>query len=167
MTTDFIDILEQNRLKYINQIENYFKKYRGHDIFTIIPALDSNDVNAQSYYSVNLISDEKTRVSPVFLLINPEFDTSTFDEMEGILLFDNERPYVYETNIYGTVRKHKSTDFQKIVQYLSEHPVMLIFKGCDDVDIAKRFKTKEEAIEFLSLLDKFEDIFEFDISYLN
>lgn len=167
MRQDFLNALEQNKLKYIDQIEDYFKKYRGKEIFTILPALESIDSDAQPYYSVGIISDDNIRVSPVFLLVNPDFNISNFEERQDILLFDNENPYIYDTNIYGTTRKQKSKNFEEILNHVAQNPVMLIFKGCDDVDTAKRFKTKDEAIEFLSLLEKFEDIFEFDLGYLN
>lgn len=167
MNQKILDILENNKLKYIDKIEDYFKKYREKELFTILPALESIDSEAQPYYSVGLFSDDNIRVSPVFLLINPDFDVSNFEEREDILFFDSESPYVYETNIYGITRRKKAKNFEEIVNYVAQHPVMLIFKGCDDGDIAKRFKTKEEAIEFLSLLEKFEDVFEFDITYLN
>jgi len=167
MNKDIFNILENNKLKYINHIDDYFKKYRGNDIFTIIPALSAGHKNAHSYYSVSLNSDENIRVSPVFLLVNPDFNVSNFETTKNIFLFNNEDPYIYQRNPYGTIRKKKAKNFDEIVNHIAQHPVMLIFKGCDDGHIAKRFKTKEEAIEFLSLLEKFEDIFEFDISYLN
>lgn len=167
MNKDILNILENNKLKYINQIEDYFKKYREKEPFTILPALEYHDRDAQPYYSVGIISDDNIRVSPVFLLVNPDFNISNFETTKNIFIFDNENPYVYETNIYGTTRKQKAKNFDEIVNHIAQHPVMLIFKGCDDGDIAKRFKTKEDAIEFLALLEKFEDIFQFDISYLN
>lgn len=159
--------LKNNLDKFISLIPDYYKKFSSNSkLITILPALQKDDNNAQPYYSVGLSDDDNKRVSPVFLIINPSFDIDNFSE-DDLFIFDNEILYSYDRNKYGKLKKTKSADFDKIIQNIYQNPVVLVFQGCDDGHVAKRFKNQDEAFEFLNLLDVFEDVFQFNTGFIN
>ena len=83
-------------------------------------------------------------------------------DFESLKLCFNERAYKSQFQKKHSKEFHfvKREGFDTLKQYIVDHPVVLFFKGCDDGHVGKRFKTKEEAFEYLQLIDVFEDVFE-------
>ena len=48
--------------------------------------------------------------------------------------------------------------------YLESHPVVVFFRGGDDGHVGMRFATEPDARNFLSMLESFDDVFDFDKS---
>ncbi len=88
------------------------------------------------------------------------------DDGHVFFLFESEnsRLFNYETSKYNPNRTHcvKASTYDAYKAYLKAHPVAVIFKGCDDGSVGLRFKTKDDAMEFLSCLTVFEDVFDYD-----
>lgn len=169
MSIELLKTFESNKLKFINEISIFFKQWRyGSELLTIIPALNEKDEKSRSYYSVETLSCDK-RVSPVFFYVNPEFSIdSELSDRYDIVIFDKEysKLFTYQPSEYLKMKKIKLPTYEEQLSYIINHPFILLFKGCDDGHIVKRFKTKEEAYKFLSLLEVFEDVFDFEYDIL-
>ncbi len=167
------DLQSNKMLERHVEIPDYFKDWiDGGRLVAVIPALDLDDEKCQSYYSVGSLKNpegaaQNIRVSPVYMYVNTGFtDYSLPQEANsGVrnFTFDTEdgKLYSYEkmkhTQEYHYVKK---PTFEEMKAHLEAHPVVLFFYGCDDGHVGKRFKTKEDAFEYLECMNVFEDIFE-------
>lgn len=170
------DSLTNPLLERAGEIPGYYKTWiDGSKLIAVLPALSLDDERAQSYYSVGSIKNEgaeNIRISPVFIYLNEEFKELNDNKFEGskFFLFDTEfdKLYSYEkkkhTQEYHFVKKDS---FEVMKNHIVENPVVLFFKGCDDGHVGKRFKTQEEAFEYLQMIDVFEDIFDEDLQCHN
>jgi hypothetical protein len=165
-------------LKRYEELPDYFRTWRREaELVAVIPALNPDDERARSYYSVGTIQngeeDKRIRVSPVFMYINEEYFDSTTNNYHPHIkcfTFDSEESklYSYEKTKHSQDYHYvKKDNYEEIKAYIISHPVVLYFQGCDDGHVGKRFKTKEEAFEYIQLLDVFEDVFDEDLEYHN
>lgn len=178
------DSLTNSLLDNAKLLPDYFKYWiDGSKLVAVLPALDSDNPKAQSYYSIDAIEKEEKskqkRLSPVFMYINDEKNfkdlsqKSTVSPAIRFFTFDSEdsKLYSYEKEKYSPNYHNyhfvKKDGFDKVKNHIINHPVVLFFQGCDDGHVGKRFKTELEAMEYLQLLDTFEDIFEEDLEYHN
>lgn len=84
-----------------------------------------------------------------------------------LVIVDTQRDDGTTFDLFMKSLEAKKPDFEKIKQHMVDNPVVLFFKGCDDGHVGKRFKTKEDAMEYLQLIDVFEDVFDEDLQYHN
>lgn len=172
------DSLTNPLLERAGEVPDYYKTWiDGSKLVAVLPALNKDHPDSRSYYSVGVIKDsiedDNIRVSPVHMLINEKFYDvveDQYDPLNKFFLFDTEssKLYAYEKMPHSQ-KNHlvKKADFAKNMQYIIDHPVVLFFKGCDDGHVGKRFKTQEEAFEYLQMIEVFEDIFDEELQYHN
>jgi hypothetical protein len=176
------DLLTNPLLEKAQEIDNYYKDWiKDSRLVAVLPALDSDNPNAQSYYSVSSLSkdniEKNKRLSPVFLYINdPGFEDLSLTAFshnvnaKRFFTFDSECD-----NLYSYQKKPNSQDchfvkkdgFEELKQHIIDNPVILYFQGCDDGHVGRRFKTQVEAMEYLQMIEVFEDIFSDKLEYHN
>ena len=172
------DSLTNPLLKRAREVPDYYKYWiNDSKLVAVIPALDLEDPRSQSYYSVGSLENgdeaQKIRISPVHMYINDSFidiSEGQNNNLNRTFLFDTEssKLYSYEKKKHSKEYHYvKREGFDTLKQYIVDHPVVLFFKGCDDGHVGKRFKTKEEAFEYLQLIDVFEDVFDEELQYHN
>ena len=100
----------------------------------------------------------------------PYTDNAQNNIQKRFFLFDSEysKLFSYEkkphSQEYHTVKK---PGFDEKIKEFEAKPVVLFFLGCDDGQVGKRFNTQQDAMEYLQLLDVFEDIFEDELEHHN
>ena len=153
--------LTEPLLKLYDQLEDYYKQWIvDSELVAVIPALPDDDPRRQTYYSSGA-------VSAVYLYENPQTD-DPYNSPKRVFLFQGEEGKLYDfKKIHGKYCCVNRPGFEDEVKRLNEYPIVLYFKGCDDGSVGKRFKTRDEALNFLTCLDVFEDIFLFDPEYSN
>lgn len=154
------------------EVPDYFKYWiNDAKLVAVIPALDLNDENCQSYYSVGSLKNngeaENIRISPVYMYENDGFvdDTMPNSGLRRSFIFDTEHSklYSYEKKQHSQEYHFvKKPTFDEMKAHIESHPIVLFFYGCDDGHVGKRFKTKEDAFEYLQCMNVFEDIFDDD-----
>ncbi len=167
------DLRTNKMLERHIELADYFKYWiDGARLVAVIPALDLDDEKCQSYYSVGSLKNpegtpENIRISPVYMYVNDCFtDYSEPQEAKAgrrNFVFDTEdsKLYSYE-KVKHSQEYHfvKKPTFEAMKAHIEAHPVVLFFYGCDDGHVGKRFKTQEDAFEYLECMNVFEDIFE-------
>lgn len=155
-------------LKNYPLLTDYFKQWiDGSELIAVIPTLDDTDPKRRSYYS------SINQLSAVFLYKNNPYHLS--DEnlygKERFFLFDSEYENLFtlQKNPYSKNFESVPKDnFEKKMNIINQKPFILFFKGCDDGHVGKRFATEKDAIEYLQLINSFEEIFEDkDLQYHN
>ena len=162
-------------LELIEKLPEYYRTFISDSkLVTVLKALTLGDEHAMSYYSVGSTACNDERYSPVFMFTNPALAAEDLmDTKQRIFLFDTEwsKLYSYVRSKYDQkkLKRVKSENYDAVRAHIDAHPVALFFKGCDDGHVGMRFKTEQEAMEFLSLLDVFEDVFLFkgELQYHN
>lgn len=165
-------------LKRYEEVPEYYRTWiREAELVAIIPALEKDNPKSRGYFSVgSLVNGEKNdqiRVSPVFMYVNDGFFDSTTEEYNPEIkcfIFDSEvsKLYIHQKKLHSQQYEYiKKDTFEEVKAHIIANPVVLYFKGCDDGHVGKRFKNKEEALEYLQLIDVFEDIFDEDLQYHN
>lgn len=138
-------------LKLYPELKEYYRTAGNlFKLVAVIPALPENDPKSQSYYASG-------HLSAVFIYTNPPSDQWT---PHNHILSNSEWSKLYKRNPKTKNYSNQDT-YEQTIQYLNSHPTCLFFKGCDDGHILMRFPSEEKAMEFLSMLEVFEDIFEF------
>jgi len=170
--------LTNSLLKRYEELPEYFRTWRKDaELVAVIPALDHNDDKSRSYFSVGTIKDgeenNNIRISPVFMYVNEDyFDslTNNYHPDMKCFIFDSEDSKLYKHEKKPHSQQYhyvKNSNYEEMREYIISHPIVLYFKGCDDGHVGKRFKTKDEAFEYLQLIEVFEDIFDEDLHYHN
>lgn len=165
-------------LKRYKELPEYFRTWRKEaELVAVIPALNHEDTNSRSYFSVGTIDNGEEnnhiRVSPVFMYINDGFNdpvNEPYNPDIKFFIFDTEdsKLYLHEKKPHSQQYHYVQKDtYEEMKAHIVSHPVVLYFKGCDDGHVGKRFKTKEDAMEYIQLIDVFEDIFDEDLQYHN
>lgn len=135
---------------YINP---YFRNFvRGAVCIGFLPGLDKSP-QAMTYYTVRTTHPDFPQVSPVWIIEGVLGDYKTY------FLSDHEESFIVKhEKVHG---KYVVTDMpdSNRKQYIMERPVALYFCGCDDGSSGLRFKTKEEAMSYLSKIFVYEEIF--------
>jgi len=148
-------------------LPDYFRTHGSGELVAVIPALDSDNPRAQTYYSVPHISDACTRLAPAFL-----FDNST--TIASPQLFDldeSKKPHYFKENLFlfhseaSCLYNYQkgyfaNTLFSDMKQHIIDNPYAVLFKGCDDGHVGKRFGSREKAEDFLLNLQFFDAIFD-------
>lgn len=174
------DALTNPLLENAQKLPDEYKTWiDGSKLVAVLPALNDDSPNAQGYYSVKALSKDNItmseRISPVFLYINsPGFEDLSLNPSQTnqrrFFTFDSEdnKLYTYEKKPHSqTYHFVKRSNFETLKQYIIDNPVVLYFHGCDDGHVGKRFKTEIEAMEYLQMIDVFEDIFSDNLEHHN
>lgn len=173
------DSLTNPLLKRIGELPDYFKDWiNGSKLVAVIPALEKEHVDSNSYYSVGAIingnKQNNIRISPVHMYINDNLNDLTeikaMNEGRRFFMFDSEESKLYSREKILHSKKYqyvKKENFDDIQRHIIENPVVLFFQGCDDGHVGKRFKNELEAITYLQIIDAFEDIFDNELEYHN
>lgn len=135
-------------LPVVNDSNNYYcMKYDSILKKDIIQELINNGVSFPYYdYSIKA-------VSPVF---GGHIEYTTEEEFYAL-----EEQRLHKEKVHLSKGKKFSLSLEKIekiIKYKEENPYILFFHGCDDGHHLKRFKDHESAMEFLELVETFEDV---------
>jgi hypothetical protein len=173
------DSLTNPLLKRVGEVPDYFKRFiEGSRLVAVLPALEKDNPNSQSYYSVGSIQNgseqDQIRISPVHMYINENFEDLTKQKTDyninRCFTFESENSKLYSyEKMPHSQKSHfvKRQTFEEMKEHIIANPVVLFFMGCDDGHVGKRFKNKEEAFEYLNLIDVFEDIFDKELQHHN
>lgn len=130
------------------EIPDYFRTRTKDDEFLgFLPVLDE----ALNYYSVENIGEctEYNRVTPIF---------GKFSD----IMTDLE--YWYEKDIHPKAREEDKLQHEyyrdEALERVRTHKYCVWFVGCDDGDIFMRFIDKEDALNFISTVEFFDEIYE-------
>ncbi len=156
-----IDVDHNPLLKLYDKLDDYYKEWiLDSKLVATIPALPIDDKRSQSYFASG-------EVSAVFMYENNPYDEN---DKKRFFLFDSEDSKLFSYEKKPHSQEHhivKKPNFDEKIKYYNDNPIVLFFLGCDDGHVGKRFKTKNDAMEFLQLLDVFEDVFEFPLEHHN
>lgn len=156
-------------------LNDYFLFFKeGFKLVALVPTIPTQE----SIYSYIATTTKQTneQVIPAHLYINPHKDEidvallSSSQEKPHFFLFTSEigKLFSYEkTPHFPTYHYVKKVEVEIIEKYILDHPVIVLFMGNDDTHYGIRFKTEQQAMEFLSLLNDFEDIQGFQVEYHN
>ncbi len=153
---------DNKRLAQWTDLDDYYIEWiDGSTLVAVLGTNPSDDTH--SYYSVASKTHENIRLSPVFMYVNQEFTEDELlhgNQKKRVFVFDTEfdKLYTYVTN-KNENKFEKRVSFETHKNYIAEHPVVLIFKGCDDGHVGLRFKNEADAMKYLDALVVFEDIF--------
>ena len=165
-------------LKKYEELPEYFRTWRREaELVAVLPALKYDDPKSQPYFSVpsikNLDDYKQIRLSAVFMYVNDGFNDGVSEPYNHDIKFfafntEESKLYSYEKKPHSQQYHYVKKDtYEEMKAHIVSHPVVLYFQGCDDGHVGKRFKTKEEAMEYIQLIDVFEDIFDEDLQYHN
>lgn len=104
------------------------------------------------YYTVENIGSDKSieRVTPVF----GEYNDSVMTDQE----------HWYSTNVSKSTREEKRLQHEyyrdEFLQRFETCKYCVWFIGCDDADYFMRFESKESALEYLSTVSSFDEVYE-------
>jgi hypothetical protein len=139
------EALTNPRLAAFKDVDPYFWSFgSGSRLVALVPVADKNHpLHGQHDYYSTARSSGEGRLAPAFLIEPHETDPEVF-------IFDSERRC-------GQTAEH-----------LKDNPVVLIFKGCDDGHVGRRFQSVQDAMDYLDCMLCFEDIFQdSEIAYHN
>lgn len=130
------------------ETQSYFHSRRDCEFLGFLPICD----DALTYYSVQNIgtNTEYERVTPVFGEYNNEIQT----EIES--WFQN--PFKGKGREEDRLRHEYYRD--EFLKRFEECKYCVWFLGCDDADYFMRFKTKEDALQYLTSVDFFDEVYE-------
>lgn len=140
-----ITITENNLLQLAHKITNpYYLTFLGAPLVAVLEGLPKEHPDCQKYYQ------SCDGVTAVFFLKNPPIFNDKPNLRSEYFMFDDE---------YHACQ-HPDQDERAFAQaYVQENPVILYFKGCDDGSVGLRFPTEKDAMDYLSGLTYFEDVF--------
>jgi hypothetical protein len=155
-------------LKNYDQLTTYFKKWMdGSELVAVIPTLAPQDPKSRSYYA------SCNQLSAVFLYQNQPYhlgDENLYGKAR-FFLFDSECEHLFSFQKKQNSQSFEAIpkeNFEKQMNIINQNPFVLFFKGCDDGHVGKRFPTEKDAMEYLQIMDYFEEIFEDkDLQYHN
>lgn len=139
-------------------LEDYYKRgwIKGSELVAVLPALPPDHPKSQPYYASG-------RFSAVYMYINDDDYAGAEKSSSGRRFYLSDQEHF---NMYMYVQKEKNhigyqaPNFYQTLQNVLSRPVVLFFHGCDDGHVVLRFESREKAMDYLSNLTVFEDVFE-------
>jgi hypothetical protein len=133
-------------LKNFEKLNPYFLSFGAPGRASLVAVLPVAEIGHPRFEQHDYFScpskDGGPRLSPVFLI-----DHSWITHHNPPFQFDSEKLSMSE---------------------IEQNPVCLLFHGCDDGHVGKRFKTHQDAMDYLNCMLVFEDIFDDEaIAYHN
>ena len=132
------EALNNPRIAAFKELPPYYLSFGSRaKLVAILPVADASHPAFEKfhYYASRKTNDEKVAAAFVW-------DDSHLKEHESRFMFCSEGASL------------------EAVEKAKANPVVLMFKGCDDGHAGRRFKTVQEAMDYIDCMVCFEDIFE-------
>lgn len=131
------------------KVNKFYVSSKYNEFLGYIPVLDHD---THSYYTVQNDHEHKNfeRVSPIM----GRYDHELITEVEEWYFRQSLPPKSREEDV---LRHELYRD--EYIERFSTHKYCVWFIGCDDGDSFMRFESKESALEFLSNIDFFDEIY--------
>lgn len=132
----------------------YTRSPIGADFLGFLPLID----DCLQYFTVENIGSDKTieRVTPVF----GEYNNTVMTDLE----------HWYSTTVNKSEREEKRLQHEyyrsEFLDRFDNHKYCVWFMGCDDSDYFMRFESKESALEYLSTVTSFDEVYENEYSMM-